>query len=270
MSFAVVQSSANGSSAATTSHTVTMPSGVTVGDLLVIFYASDGVPGGAPSTPSGWTKVAERVEDSGAAIVRMVIFSKIATGADTFVATSSSSVAHSYTVYRILTEGTLQVEALVDGVSANPNPPSLTPSGGSRKYMWITAIVWQSAVFTSYPTNYSSNQQSNTAVSYDVASATYNLETATQDPGTFTLGASDEWIAATVAIEPQTLRVGTAPFLTSTSSILQPAINFAADGTFGLITMSSDIIQPTTHVSNITQWTNPDKTATPTWSNPNK
>lgn len=265
-SFPVVVTTSSGSNNLTTSHTVTMPSSIVAGRKLLVFFTTEGATGGTTNTPSGWTKEAERVEDSGAELVRLVVYSKTAAGSDTLTVTTSGSVDSAYTCYQIASQNAIRVATAVDGDSANPNPPSLTPAGGSQKYLWIAATAFQSGTVSSYPTNYSSSQLTNTAENFKIASAVYALETTVQDPGTYTVSISGRWVAITVAIEQQDTQSATFTLITQTSSLFVPSINFAGDGNFSLIVMTSSILAPTATAGNNTVWTNETREST-TWTN---
>lgn len=264
MSFPVVQATSSGNNSATTSHSVTLPSGIEAGDKLIVFFTCEGSAGGATNTPSGWTKLAERVEDSGAEDIRLVIYTKTAAGSDTLTVTTPTGTDSAYTCYRVYTDNDVVVGALVDGDSTNPNPPSYTPPSGSQKYMWIAAAAFRGSI-SAYPANYTNNQLSNTAENYDIATAVRFNETATEDPGTFTTTLG-EWVAATVAVEAQSIVVGSFPIISNPSTIFQPAIDFAADATFSILEMSSQILQPTATASKRTNWQNETKPST-TWTN---
>lgn len=92
-----------------------------------------------------------------------------------------------------------------EGTSTNADPSSLTPSGGSKKYLWIaTAAWWGSASCSAPPSGYSNHLTAQVLAGAGdtmMTTGTYQNEAATEDPGTFTNGSST-WDANTVAVFP--------------------------------------------------------------------
>lgn len=264
MAFPIVQATANSSTGSVTSHAVTMPSGITAGDILVAFFVCSG--GVTISSHSGWTLEANVL--SRASTNRLLIVSKVAAGSDTLTVVTSSGTQAAHAVYRIKSDSA-DVEVTTFSsttATANPNPPSLTPTGGSDDYLWIAAVASGGVTVSAYPTNYSSNQVTNAAGAYTIGAATYNKTGTSEDPGTFTISSSADTVAATVSIDGQIPISASFPIITETSTIFQPAIDYGADGTFPIITQSSTIFVPTTYADQSANWTNTSRN-TSTWTN---
>lgn len=266
-SFPVIQTTSNSSATSTTTHNVSMPSGIAAGDKLVVFFVCDG--GRTVNTPTGWTKTVDLAEDSGGLLFRLVIYTKTAAGSDTISVTTSGNTDSAHAVYRYVTTGGFELATAISAsISTSPNPPSLTPSGGSQKYKWISVVATRPNI-TAYPAGYTNNQVKNEASNFTVGVATRDNETSSEDPGVFTIASSDRWITATVALEEQEDVVGSFDIITQTSEIFQPSIDFPANATFTLISSTSQIFEPQTKVSGITRWTNTGK-GNKIWSNQKK
>ena len=137
-------SNANGN---VTTQTVSLPSGVVTGDLLIVImgFRDRTFTTTTVTFPSGWTELVTRT----AGTAQGIVFYKVATATE--AGASSISVAAAPTggtgarcahvVYRIQ-NGTytgapqasfINATTMVASAS-NPNPPSLTPTGGNRLF----------------------------------------------------------------------------------------------------------------------------------------
>lgn len=196
----IVQGRSTGASAAvnTTTHPITMPTGIQAGELLLIVFSSDT----APDTriESGeWVKLDQATNLS---IVHGSIFYKIAQGSDTATVTTPSAEQSTHVVYRISGAG-IPYSASANGSSINSNPPNLN-TGTTRNYLWIATRSGDAQVVaTVAPFNYT-NMQTVTAAGIDGAStntAEYTHIDSSEDPGTFT-SATEQWVSFTIAIPP--------------------------------------------------------------------
>jgi hypothetical protein len=201
MAFPTVQTSSKGTNAGTSNHLVNLPSGIQVGDFIVVFLA---LSSGVSPTLSGWS--ADTITNG---IGRSRIYWRIADGTEGATATFSGgiSVNSGYFAFRISgangdIEGTNSATQST-ATSTTPNPPSLTPSWGSDDYLWFAYThIADDNTFSVYPSGYSGGDSQivdsglSQAVAYRQANAT------SEDPGTFTMSASDVWYANTVAIRP--------------------------------------------------------------------
>lgn len=195
----------------TTAHAVAMPAAVSAGDLLLMLVASDGRAN--QTTPSGWTALFLN-QRSGTAVT-FSAYTKIASGTEggTTVNVATSAIEQAAAqVYRVTGwYGTLSgvvSSSSATGISTGPDPGSLTPSWGAANTLWIAAHAADhdaTRTTTAYPANYTGGQhtQSNTGPSaVHVASAQRTLNAVSENPGAFTMSASDNWIARTIAIRP--------------------------------------------------------------------
>ncbi len=199
----------------TVSHTVSLPTGIQVGETLLVFFVREGFTEGI-SWPAGWNSIIDKNTNN---VAMLGIAWRKATGgegATITVTTGASNARSAHASYRIsgATDPTVtapEASTGVIGANAIPDPDSLTAGGGSDEYLWI-AVEGNDGprAVTVYPTNYDSNQLTKIATGgVGIGVASDEVETDTQDPGTFTIDAADQWAACTVAVYPALVVVGT-------------------------------------------------------------
>lgn len=191
------------------SHPVNLPSGITAGDLLLLFVAINSNP--TVTDPSTWTPLVSAVNSD-----TFRIYAKIASGSEgsTVTVGLNSNQRVAAVAYRItgarngVTSSEIAVSSAVTGSSATPDPPSLTPSWGSAENLWIAVTFASDSSFTfsSYPTNYSlgqNNVQPGAAGNSSAVSVAARLLTGTsEDPGVFTTVTARTRSTYTLAVRP--------------------------------------------------------------------
>jgi len=188
-----------------TSHTVNLPSGISVGDLLIVFFVSDGNP--TITFPSGWTQL---FNVNNGSVVRFGAWYRIADGTEgsTINVTTSASEQSAHISYRIINySGVPEAGTATTGFSSLPDPPTLTPSWGAKNTLWISAVGYDYYYTVSeYPTNYvgGRNDFANTTGGVGVGTAWRKLNASSEDPDVFNISANDQWVANVVAIAPST------------------------------------------------------------------
>lgn len=219
MSFAAVQTADTKSGTVTsntTNWTLTYPTNIAAGDLLLAFVALDG--GAGCAFPAGWTLKRQAVGSANA----ICLGAKIATGSETGTfALTNNSEQGGWRVFRISAAswfgGSIGTETTDDAdgfkttatatgsPSANPNPASLDPSSwGTEDTLWIAAIsVDTSRTISVYPlTDLQTADVSGGSGGATLGICMENDTVSSLDPGTFTVSASDDWVAMTVAVRP--------------------------------------------------------------------
>lgn len=216
---------------------LTYPTNLASGDLILAIVASDGAQVDG-TWPSGFVPLAIGNGSACSAIWAK----KVSDGTETgnFNVTGFNSEQGGWRVFRITgwggtlgstmsnisTSGDV-VRASAVSASANPDPPALDPlQWATEDTLWIVGCsVDTSRTISVYP--YAGR---NTAdVSGGAGGATLGLcttesATASLDPGTFTISASDDWVAFVVAVRPSA--GGAPPF--------SPIDPMGATGFFGL------------------------------------
>lgn len=213
MAFPTVASSGqSATTTAATSHTVSIGSPTSGQRVIVVFHHATSVI--TVTFPAGWTEITGFSSTLGGSWVAYYRDCDGAEGASINVTTGATSVKSTHNRHTI-NAGTFDTgiapEAGVEvtGTSANPNPPSLSPTGGAKDYLWIAvAGIQGEAAFTGSPTNYLNPLDSNTGTAGAVTvncvtrTARRDLNAASDDPGTFSHAVSEAWGAQTVVIHP--------------------------------------------------------------------
>jgi len=192
----------------TLNHTVSLPAGIQSGDLLIVLFSVDAGPTITfPNEGTDWIVL----KDLNSGANRIKVCYRDADGGEgaSITVTTNTIQQSAHCAYRITGHSTSQAPECstgVTGATANPDPDSLTPTGGAKDYLWIALYGSDRDRTTDgYPTNYNLSQI--TIVSTGVGGATAamcarNLNASVEDPDTFTISASDQWCAATVAVHP--------------------------------------------------------------------
>lgn len=204
----------HGAGASSTTTTITFAQ--TTGDRVLIFLAND-------STARTWSLGDSFVNLTNTSAT-FHIFTKVLDGSEggNMVATASVATKTAWVAYNITTGTHAAATApvfstVVTGTSTAPNSGSLSPSGGSAKYLWFSAFgmageeadddTWCNSA-PSTPGTFTNLIQVATGttgavgVNCEMASAQYASETATVDPNAFDTDQSLAWRAYTVAIYP--------------------------------------------------------------------
>lgn len=197
----------------TTSHTVSLPTGISAGDRLGVLFTNHGT--ATVTTPSGWSEIdTVSVDDGSADNCRTTYLERFADGNEgsTLSITTSASERSTHIAMRFeSSDGSQAAEATTNsGTGNNPDPPSLTPSWGSDDTKWLACFGHHfndaDEPSDDAPTNYSVVQtiQGTGSSNFDTTSgvADRDLAATSEDPGTWTITGLDVWVSMTVAIPP--------------------------------------------------------------------
>lgn len=207
--FPIVEATSTGGAASDdTSHNITLPSGIVAGDLLIVCVSSDAAPG-FNSWSGGFT---EFFEVANSTLCSLGLAYKLAVGGETTISVGlGSSQKIAYTAYRI--SGAINPSSQVPeastgatGTSTTPNPDAVTPTGGAKGYLFIAVQGHDNARTTDgFPSGYTNSISAESSVTgaTGIGSTEKTLTASSENPGTFTISASDDWVAATIAIHPE-------------------------------------------------------------------
>lgn len=201
----IVTRATNASSTSdSTSFTVTMPSSIVVGNMLIAVVSADGNPTLTVNTGSSGVNWKKLGQASNSTVVTGGIFWKLAEGSDALVITSSASEQFSATVLQVSNARSLQ-GASANGSSTNSDAPNLAPTWGVSTYtvpcLWIATRSGDSTVVATVAPSSYSNLQSQAAGGTSGAStntAERSLTASSENPGTFT-STTEQWVSWTLA-----------------------------------------------------------------------
>ena len=195
----------NGTSRGTTT-TVTYPTGIAVGDVVILVVTTENSASITNPSGSGFTQLSNTASSS----VTMLVSYQVAASAlsGTFNVTTGNART-SWAILRIDgRQGNPEAGTAATGSGTSPNPPSLTPSWGSASTLWLSIVGFggstsASRAVSSYPSSYvlaveSAGTTSNSSTMIGVGYR--NLAATSDDPGTYTTTPTDPWVAQTVAI----------------------------------------------------------------------
>lgn len=207
--FPEVRSTAAGSGGSTsaTSHNAGLPSSYNSGDLLILIMAAQINASGAWNTPSGWTSFLTGFNGNSQGHVRAVYKTASGSEGSTVTITNAAATRASWNSYAIYNHDSGQAptsQASPDsGASTTADPPSLTPSWGSYKNLWIALVSSKESNTPSVnPTSYG-NAITGTVTATNgptLHSVRRQLEASSDDPSAFTIGSS-RFVVGTIAVK---------------------------------------------------------------------
>lgn len=211
----VTDSNNSKSTAESTNHSVSMPPTCAAGKLLLVVFTTDGTE--SIGWPGSWVELPSQtsgINPSGA-VGYLVSTGAEAGGTITVTTGTIESSSHISLCIDGAIDPATQTPELstwsAPGATVTPDPPSLTPTGGAKDYLWIAVSAQDNGAksVSAYPTNYASNQVIAPAgdnTTTRVALATRELNAASEDPGTFTWSgvADNSTLALTIAVHPAT------------------------------------------------------------------
>lgn len=176
------------SSSSVTSHAVTLPSSMAIGDMCIIISGAGSV---TINTPAGWTSIGNTATSPA-----NNVFYRIIDGTEgaTVTVTTSAAGFPNFIAHRITgASKTIPPEFSQGGVvsSAGPGAPAITPSWGFAPILCI-ACVTRVVVGapTAFPTNYTINPTNININTHTTASVGRQLNTDTEAPAYYTFAAA--------------------------------------------------------------------------------
>lgn len=205
--FPTLESSASGiEDTAVTSHTVTMPAGVTVGDVLLVFFRTANTVAHTHSAPVGWNLVGVEQYTEG----RLSVYTKVADGTEgaSITMTTSATRRSAWVTHRI-SGAHGDVSGTFVGSALSSDPPDHTPAWGSAKNLWFAVASGNASdwAFTVQPTDFINlieigSTASALATRCRIASSNQNLEAVNLNPGVYTSTGGSAFVSATIAVRP--------------------------------------------------------------------
>lgn len=231
MAFPVIQTADSQHGVVTsnsTTWTLTYPTNLASGDLILAFMGRDGANVTAGTWPAGWITFAQNQGQTG-----LIGAKKLSDGTETgtFNVTGLASEQGGWRTLRVTGwEGTIgtvfntssgaeavQVPTggVANGTDANPNIPSGNPANWDvEDTLWIAVCsVDTSRTFSAWPSGYSPGDNTWDDVSGGSNGASLSVQwrnsaAASEDPGAWTISASDDWAASLIAVRPAAAAAG--------------------------------------------------------------
>lgn len=265
----VARNALSGGSTSSTSHSITLPTGGSAGDLYLVI-CSPGQAATCSSTDSGWTKLGQSTATPNLAIFAGIV----GTASSSLTIATSASVQFAYAGF-VVTGWDGNVSdisfATANASSSSEDPPSLTATvAGSGTYLWI-AVGSSDNGASAYnpnaaPTNYTNfqNVQSFTSGSSGeacISTAERILAASSENPGAFTGQTfTQNWASATIAIPEKQPGVSTpvsdSGGVSDSASVLVADLKSASDS--GSVAESAIVSQQyTTTLTGAGNWTAP-------------
>lgn len=208
-----------------TSHTVNLPAFTggsaanDIGKLLMVFL-NKGSTAATVNALGGWNELADENLGNGLYIAWRKVDG---TEGSTITLTTSGTTRSAEITYLIAGAKDPSVQppeiagATATGASVNPDPPSVTPTGGSRDYLFIACAgmdgeeadddTWANTPPSNYLPNPPLQKSCGTAgvnLGGKIMVASRALTAASDDPDTFNVDVSANWRAQTVVVHPST------------------------------------------------------------------
>lgn len=203
--------------------TLKVPKGKQVGDRHIIIIAAQGNTTGV-TIPSGYSTILSGATTAGRLFVFERIYSTaVATAAQTLTTTLSVNattiVARGWLIRGAHASSPCEVQSLASAAAVAPVVPTLTPTWGSAKTLWLTSAMTDSTfafvfgfgipVWRGVPDGFTRASSQNTVnagnlgvASLEMATASQQLETAAIAGATWTAAAGVASIVALLAIRP--------------------------------------------------------------------
>lgn len=179
-----------------TSHDVTLPTSQ-AGDIVLIFLAN--APEDVSFNNTGWTGSGGGFPSSGG-VASLRVWRRTMLGGDASIVTFTTTLAVKI-AYQAITirDANLYYVSVGTALGASANPDPLNLAVGNDLYLWTVVAAYFDGTQTvsAYPSGYTGgrNDRANVSSGVGVASAYRWLVTTDENPGAFTISASEEWIA---------------------------------------------------------------------------
>lgn len=206
MAFPVMEASNTSSdNSLGTSSTITLPTGIESGDLVI---AAISVGANVTVTwPSPWVELGETTSDF---LITLSVGYLKATGGETSVTVTlgGSNLYEAHASYRWSGAADPDIDppeiVMANHSSpAEPDPPALTPAQGAVDYQWIALMANDNGNdITSFPTGYVNLLEVRDGTSAGLGCGTRARNIATENPGGFVFAGNAASCSATVSIPP--------------------------------------------------------------------
>ena len=173
----------------TNSHSITLPSGMSAGDLLLVVFTCQGT---TSAYAAGWSLIYSHTGPG--TTLHTAVFAKVAAGGDTLTVSTWNEAWSASASLRI--SGCNDVAKIEITGAESDNPPSLSPAHGVANYLAVAALGWYGVGdATAFQSGYTGTQSTgNPGGSNRTGAATAEKTlamAASEDPGAFTCGSGN-------------------------------------------------------------------------------
>lgn len=203
-------------SSATTSHVITMPTGITAGDVLLVIFAGNYAPTIDITSNISWLSAAHWPNESDN-VIQTSFLGIASSGTVNLTLGTTTSIEAVHIVYRISdvnlndVDGDsfyecIGVEGGTNAITSNPDSPSnyTYNTYGEQDYLFIVSAASVNTVASSAPTDFTGLTTISSVTSSTVALSSayrYYRATTNYNPSTFT-ASSDDWTVVTRCVLP--------------------------------------------------------------------
>lgn len=189
-----------------TTHAITLPASIVVGELLLVAFACDTATTVVSTTSPGWAILADIPQGTSTNHTGVVLW-KIAAASNTLTVNTSTAEQSTHISIAITNGGTPEETDANGGSNTVTTPAAITPTGGTADYLCVLCTFSDSsaAVTQTFGTaagfaNSTTQQASTTgSAATNTQERTYTA-TATWTPGTVSLATAEQWVSVTVAV----------------------------------------------------------------------
>jgi hypothetical protein len=194
------------SAADATSLAVTLPATVAAGDVLVAVVSVDGVPAVTwdDAAAGPWTERAQYLANSNAHA--LAVFSRTADGSEGGKVLNLTLSGAQQAVARVLrvtgATGALEITTYARGSATAGDPPAIAPSWAGASLTIAALALDGTATVTAGPSGYAGfAARASSASGQSTCATAWRVGAGTEDPGAFTLSATSQWVAASIALQ---------------------------------------------------------------------
>lgn len=210
----IEDSTNTGITTAETTSALALPATVSAGALIIMAVRCPVA--GAIGWPGDWTELWEDASDGSDDVAAAAWHAADGSeGGTTINVTHGSgkicSTSHSITGAENPTTQPPEFSTVAFANSQNPDADTLSPTGGSKDYLWfsVCTVAGEVGLGPTWPANYTLHQQAASTGTGGVATtncrvftSARQLTTATEDPGAMTISGAVDWMAWTIAVHP--------------------------------------------------------------------
>jgi|SRR6185503_969716 len=229
---AVVTTNANSLTTPGTSYNMALPASIVADNLLLAWVCVNVKDASTIVFPAGWNIIIDDIALASPATSREVFAWKKATGSEGATANLTQGTSTRWCAITYQVSGALdpsiqvpQFATIVTGSSTSMNAGAVTPTGGTKEYLFIVLGATPSASSVTVPTNYGGRLTITNALDLQLHACSRQATVSSEDPGGWAISPTNPWMSTVVAIHP----TGVSGSLSQTLG----AVTLVAAGTVG-------------------------------------